>query len=136
MPPIEQIVETAIYVDDLDRAEAFYSEVLGLPVIIKEAGRHVFFRVGAADMLLAFRAEKTITEKDFAPHGAVGPSHFALGIPTDSLAAWREHLRLNGVAIELELTWPGGGQSVYFRDPAGNSAELITRGVWGTPAGW
>ena len=42
---IEAIVETAIYVDDLDRAEAFYRDVLGLEVIGREAGRHVFFRV-------------------------------------------------------------------------------------------
>ena len=41
---IEAIVETAIYVDDLDAAEAFYRDVLGLEVLGREAGRHVFFR--------------------------------------------------------------------------------------------
>ncbi len=25
---------------------------------------------------------------------------------------------------------------LYFRDPAGNSVELITPGVWGLPSGW
>ena len=70
------------------------------------------------------------------PHGAKGPGHFALGIPTTSLDAWREHLRDRGVAIEKEVTWPRGGQSLYFRDPAGNSVELVTRGLWGLAAGW
>jgi hypothetical protein len=26
--------------------------------------------------------------------------------------------------------------AVYFRDPAGNSVELITPGLWGLPGGW
>jgi catechol 2,3-dioxygenase-like lactoylglutathione lyase family enzyme len=35
------------------------------------------------------------------------------------------------VDIEAEVVWPTGGRSLYFRDPAGNSIELITRGSWG-----
>jgi catechol 2,3-dioxygenase-like lactoylglutathione lyase family enzyme len=42
---IEAVVETAIYVDDLQAAETFYRTVLGLPVVGKEPGRHVFFAV-------------------------------------------------------------------------------------------
>ena len=34
------------------------------------------------------------------------------------------------------FTWPGGGRSIYFRDPAGNCVELVTPGVWGLPGGW
>ncbi len=43
---IEAVVETAIYVGDLEAAEVFYRDVLGPDVIGLEAGRHVFFRVG------------------------------------------------------------------------------------------
>ena len=43
---IRTIVETAIDVDDLDAAEAFSLDVLGLEVIGREAGRHIFFRLG------------------------------------------------------------------------------------------
>ncbi len=28
-----------------------------------------------------------------------------------------------------------GGKSMYFRDPAGNSVELFTPGIWGLPRG-
>jgi catechol 2,3-dioxygenase-like lactoylglutathione lyase family enzyme len=42
----------------------------------------------------------------------------------------------HGVPIELETDWPRGGKSLYFRDPAGNSVELITRGLWGLSDGW
>ena len=47
--------------------------------------------------------------------------------------AWRERLREYRVAIEHEEAWPRGGHSLYFRDPAGNSVELITPGLWGLP---
>ena len=46
MDDIEGIIETGIYVDDLDRAEAFYRDVLGLSVLSRETGRHVFFKAG------------------------------------------------------------------------------------------
>jgi catechol 2,3-dioxygenase-like lactoylglutathione lyase family enzyme len=48
-----------------------------------------------------------------------------------ALEAWRAHLAAAGVAVEHDHDWPHGGHSVYFRDPAGNSIELITRGAWG-----
>ena len=59
MTEIRSLVETSAYVDDLDRADQFYREVLGLTAIAREPGRHVFFRVGAGDVLLLFRADET-----------------------------------------------------------------------------
>ncbi len=136
MDEIEGIVETGIYVDDLERAEAFYGDVLGLPLLSRETGRHVFFRVGTRQVLLVFRAEATRQGGPLPPHGAAGPGHFAFGVPAGSLSAWRQRLAEHGVAIEKELTWPRGGTSLYFRDPAGNSVEILTPGVWGLPTGW
>jgi catechol 2,3-dioxygenase-like lactoylglutathione lyase family enzyme len=133
---IKAVIETALYVDDLQAAEAFYGTILGLPVIGKEPGRHVFFQVGEASVLLAFRAETTIEGDHLPPHGASGPGHFALGIEAGSFDAWRKLLQGHGIAIEKEVEWPRGGKSLYFRDPAGNSVELVTPGVWGLPAGW
>jgi catechol 2,3-dioxygenase-like lactoylglutathione lyase family enzyme len=135
-PPVEAVVETAIYASDLDAAEQFYGTILGLPKVGHEAGRHVFFRVGLASVLLVFNADATLKGGYLPPHGATGPGHFALGIPTGSVDVWRDHLIACGVGIEQEVTWPLGGKSLYFRDPAGNSVELVTRGVWGTPSGW
>jgi catechol 2,3-dioxygenase-like lactoylglutathione lyase family enzyme len=59
-----------------------------------------------------------------------------LGIEAESFEAWRKHLHSHGVRIEKEVVWPRGGRSFYFRDPAGNSVELVTPGVWGLPTGW
>lgn len=136
MNEILTVVETGIYVDDLDRAEAFYQDVLGLEVIGREPRRHVFFRVGAAGVLLAFNADDTLRGGLFPAHGSRGPGHFALGIPADALTSWRDRLAGHGVSIEKEMSWPRGGRSLYFRDPAGNLVELVTPGIWGLPTGW
>src|SRR3954470_1741063 len=107
MSEIRAIVETAIYVDDLGRAEAFYRDVLGLEVIGKEAGRHVFFRVGDG-VLLAFSPVATLQGDKLPPHGARGPGHFALGVRAEHLDGWRSRLGGAGVAAEKEVTWPRG----------------------------
>ena len=133
---IQAIIETAIYVEDLDQTETFYRNVLGLPVIAKEPGRHVFFRVGSNNVLLAFLAEATLKGDQLPAHGAKGPGHFALGIDACDLDAWQQTLREKNVDIEKEVAWPRGGKSIYFRDPAGNSVELVTPGIWGLPSGW
>ena len=136
MSEIQAIIETAIYVDDLDRTEQFYRDVLGLAVIAKEPGRHVFFRVGANCVLLAFIPEATLRGDQLPAHGSKGPGHFALGIADGALQEWKQRLLADGVVIEREVNWPKGGKSLYFRDPAGNSVELVTPGIWGLPSGW
>jgi catechol 2,3-dioxygenase-like lactoylglutathione lyase family enzyme len=100
---VKAVVETVIYVDDLQAAEIFYRTVLGLRIMGKEPGRHVFFQAGEASVLLAFLADVTLKGDQLPPHGASGPK---------------------------------GGKSLYLRDPAGNSVELVTPGVWGLPSGW
>ena len=132
----QAIIETAVYVGDLQAAETLYGTVLGLRVMGTEPGRRVFFQVGEASVLLAFLAEATRKGDQLPPHGATGPGHFALGIEAEAFDAWRKPLQGHGVSVEKEVEWPRGGKSLYFRDPAGNSVELVTPGVWGLPSGW
>jgi catechol 2,3-dioxygenase-like lactoylglutathione lyase family enzyme len=132
---IEHLLEAALYVDDLDMAEQFYRESLGMELIGKEAGRHVFFRAGQG-VLLLFNPETTRKEGPFPAHGTKGSGHAALGISAASLDSWRRRLKERSILIEKEVIWPKGGTSIYFRDPAGNSVELVTPGCWGLPSGW
>lgn len=74
---IKAIVETAIYPNDLQAAEFFYRTVLGLPVTGKEPGHHVFFQVGEASVLLAFKTEATLKGDQLPAHGTTGPGSYA-----------------------------------------------------------
>jgi catechol 2,3-dioxygenase-like lactoylglutathione lyase family enzyme len=135
MSSIDQLVEASIYVDDLEKAIVFYRDVLCLESIGIEPGRHAFFKVGQG-VLLIFVPAATQRGGDAPPHGAIGPGHVALGIPAGTIPEWRARLETVGVVIEKQTDWPKGSTSIYFRDPAGNSVELITPGLWGLPSGY
>ncbi len=128
---VDGVLETCLYAVNLDDTAEFYETVLGLERISRVEGRHVFFRTGDGVFLL-FNPERTLAAGgDIPPHGARGPGHVAFAV--DSILEWRTRLESAGVEVETEVTWPEGGQSLYMRDPAGNSVELATRSVWDTP---
>jgi len=127
---IARIKETCIYVSDLDQTETFYHSQLGLPVISKVAGRHIFFRAGES-VLLCFIADQTEKEAELPPHGARGSVHFAFEVPKDGYAHALETIQQKGIAIRHEHTWKGGLRSFYFSDPDGNLVEVIEEGLWG-----
>ena len=128
---VNRLLEACIYVDDLEAAERFYSKVLGLELYSASNGRDVFFRCGDA-MFLIFNPKRTqIKASDVPTHGATGAGHVAFAVSESQLEDWRRRLQAHGVAIETEIEWPGGGYSLYFRDPSGNSVELATPKLWG-----
>jgi catechol 2,3-dioxygenase-like lactoylglutathione lyase family enzyme len=127
-----EILEACVYAPDLDAAERFYTDVLGMEVITRVEGRHVFFRCGGR-VFLVFDPAATAAGGAIPGHGARGPGHVCFAMAEDEIEAWRAHLRARGVAIETDYTWPGGGRSLYFRDPAGNSVELGTPSIWRIP---
>lgn len=130
---VDRLLEACIYVDDLEAAERFYSTVLGLELYSANNGRDVFFRCGDA-MFLVFNPKRTrIRDSDVPVHGATGAGHVAFAVRDSQLQRWRRRLQAHGVTIEEEIEWPGGGRSLYFRDPSGNSVELATPSLWGFP---
>jgi len=128
---VERILETCLYANDLETAETFYTEVLGLKPFSRVKGRHVFFRCGDGVFLL-FNPDKTAEPGGEVPaHGAHGAGHIAFAMKEGDISAWRERLAAHQVPIEREITWPSGSTSLYFRDPAGNSVELTLAQTWG-----
>jgi catechol 2,3-dioxygenase-like lactoylglutathione lyase family enzyme len=127
-PQITGILETVLYVADLDRAEHFYSQVMALRQIGKQSGRHVFFRVGTG-VLLLFRAGRTRQSGSVPPHGANGEIHVCFTVSPAEYDAWKGRVQEHGVAIQQEVTWPVG-RSFYFRDPDGNLLELADADIW------
>ena len=130
------ILESALYVTDLDEAERFYGEVLGLERIVRVEGRHVFFRCGQG-VLLLFNAEATRVppppgaKLPVPPHGTTGQGHLCFVATAEEIEAWKALLEGKKIAVEADFEWPNGGRSIYFRDPAGNSLEFAEPRIWG-----
>ena len=128
------VLETSLYISDLDRAVKFYREMLGLRLIgdkYFEGGRGAALQVGnGPSVLLLFRAELTLQGGMLLPHGTTGAGHVAFRIEQEEIPSWRERLREHGVAIEQEFAFGDNPPSIYFRDPDGNVLELAVETIW------
>lgn len=133
--PIDGILETALYVDDLDAAERFYGGVLSLPLINRAGNRHMFFSLGSSVLLIFNPDETEMPAPDGAlpvpTHGTRGAGHACFRVRAERLDDMADRLRRAGVAIEADFRWRGGPRSIYFRDPAGNSLECAEPALWG-----
>lgn len=135
-PPLLQVLETALYVDDLPRAALFYEQVMGLQTVLYADDRMRAYDVSRKSVLLLFIRGGTTEPVQtggglIPPHDATGQIHMAFAIAPDSLAAWQTHLAQHAVQIEGTSHWQRGGHSLYFRDPDGNLLELATTpGLW------
>jgi catechol 2,3-dioxygenase-like lactoylglutathione lyase family enzyme len=133
-PPLDGILETALYVDDLDAARDFYLEVMGLTEIFAD-DRMASLNVGDDRVLLLFKrgASAHTTEVPggtIPPHDGGGPVHMAFAIDDTGFDAWEAHLEAHDTPIEARTDWPGRGYSIYFRDPDGHLLELASRRLW------
>ncbi|MBS7699378.1 MULTISPECIES: VOC family protein [unclassified Chelatococcus] len=133
-PKLGRILETALYVDDLDRAARFYRDVLGLAVLTSDS-RFFAFDVGGANVLLLFKRGSTLETVTLPggtipPHDGHGPLHVAFAVTTADLGGWEERLAAAEIPIEGRTEWPKGGRSIYLRDPDGHLLEFATPGIW------
>lgn len=133
-PAITGIVETALYVDDLARARAFYEDVLGLKLIMSD-NRFCALEAGGQSVLLLFvrgvgLEPVSMPRGVIPPHDGSGPLHMAFAIPAEALDDWEKRLADRNVPIIGRAEWPKGGRSLYFRDPDGHLLEFATPGLW------
>ena len=131
---LDRVIETCLYVDDLDRGASFYEKVLGLKALTSDA-RFRAYDVGGQSVLLLFRRGATLETVHMPggtipPHDGHGPLHMAFAIAADALPQWEERLHDHGIAVEGRTDWSRGGHSIYFRDPDGHLLELATPGLW------
>jgi catechol 2,3-dioxygenase-like lactoylglutathione lyase family enzyme len=134
MASLNGVLETALYVDDIERARRFYEDVLGLASIYSDA-RLRAYAVGGRSVLLLFQRGSSVETVHMPggtipPHDGSGPLHIAFAISADELSEWEERLRRHEVAIEGRTDWRRGGKSIYFRDPDGHLLEVATPGLW------
>ncbi|MBC8285008.1 MAG: VOC family protein [Nitrospinae bacterium] len=117
----------ALNVKNMKRAEEFYSQILGFPVIHRtetQAGlKHI--EVDAGNVAIALfespdldlkAAHKTMTDDGYL--------HFAFSGQYEKFDATLEALKEEGVQLDGEPRDWGKSVSVYFRDPDDNQLEI------------
>lgn len=134
MPLVSGILETAIYVDDLDRSEAFYHRLLGCPTKLAD-DRMRALAVGGGQILLIFARGKSVPGADtpgghIPGHDGAGPLHLAFRIDPSEVDDWQSRLAKLGIHIISHVRPEQGGDSLYFDDPDGHVVELATANIW------
>lgn len=115
-------LQTLVWTSDVARARAFYSDLLGLPLIGQSHGALVY-RVGAGELRVS-------------PVASTEPSaHTVLGFAVDDFDAVADALPARGVATERfegftqdgrgAWTAPDGTRVLWFRDPDGNLLSVV-----------
>ncbi|HVC54445.1 MAG TPA: VOC family protein [Stellaceae bacterium] len=117
---IKGLDHVVLRVADIDRAIAFYGEVLGCPVErrLPEIGL-VQMRAGAAMIDLVPKSEDEDAGSNM--------DHFAVRLEALDVAALTAHLKRHGIdAGEVRRRYgaEGYGSSIYITDPDGNTVEL------------
>ena len=116
MLPIRGLYEIAIRVKDLDRAESFYREVLGLEVGLRdESRRWLFLRAGGDAGMIVLQENK----------GDWPTQHLAFTIEAADVERAAGLLGERGVEIDGPHyhDWMPA-TSIYFSDPDGHELEL------------
>ena len=136
MPAVDRVLETALYVDDLERATRFYQDLFGFTALFRDA-RLCAYDIGGKSVLLLFKRGGTLETVHLPggvipPHDGAGPLHVAFAVSAEALPDWEVRLAEKGIPIEGRTHWTRGGASVYFRDPDGHLLELATPGIWRT----
>ncbi len=121
---VRSLGHVVLKVRDLARSEAFYADILGIPVVfrITEPARMTFFTLGHHHDLALVELE---ADGVLADPRAVGLAHvaFELSGTTEDLRAAKRELEAAGVIIHREWT-SGFADSLFLLDPDGNEVEL------------
>ena len=108
---------------DLDRAERFYTQLLGLAVA-QRFGRHqVLLRCGAQMLALFARTDlpPRVTDRIENP---LGKGHHAFKVSLTDLRTAQDTFRVHSVPTYGPIDW-GDHDCLYFLDPDGNLLEIV-----------
>ena len=140
----EDISHVGLEVTDIDVAERFYTEALGMKLIHRDQGElgsgRLVLQNGSGQLLFLERVEELSLRSRFCgpdetnvpdPDGPPRYKGSHLAISVGSLAEYDEiypKLEKHGCFLEGDLPGrqqPAGNKTVYFYDPSGNRLQLI-----------
>ncbi|MEX2616621.1 MAG: VOC family protein [Alphaproteobacteria bacterium] len=130
---VQSLGHVVLRVSNLERAEAFYSGILGLPVCARYPERQmVFFSLGDHhDFAIASVGE----DAPPAAGNTAGLAHvaFRLGDDLEILRKAKADLEAAGVTVQ-RIVDHEVSKSIYVNDPDGNGIEVYVDGsdIWKT----
>jgi catechol 2,3-dioxygenase-like lactoylglutathione lyase family enzyme len=125
--PVTGVSELVLEVVDLEAAERFYADVLGLPVVERWPDREaIWVMAGERTRIGLWRPQVGLAGGRGGVH-----VHFAMHIGDADFDAAVALLRAGGQEVqEIEFS-EGRGRAAYVDDPDGNVVELWTWDVGG-----
>jgi len=123
-PAHEGLRHLALNVRDLDAMRRFYGELLGFAVEWEPDADNVYMTSGI-DNLALHRAQPLPAGAGAAAGQAL--DHLGLIVRrADDVDRWAAFLETKGVTLEAKpRTHRDGARSCYFRDPDGNTVQVI-----------
>ncbi|PIQ96342.1 MAG: hypothetical protein COV67_10120 [Nitrospinae bacterium CG11_big_fil_rev_8_21_14_0_20_56_8] len=122
---IEGIHHIALNVKDLDRAEAFYTQVLGFKVAQRFSGglRHLMLDAGNFAIAL-FETPDLDLKQPLETLSESGYMHLAFKMDKRHFSSLVENLEAKNISIDEGPVRRGNGRSIYFNDPDYNHLEI------------
>jgi len=115
--------ELILRVADVDRALAFYRDVVGLALERRDSPTWAWLWSGAAGA--SPRLGLTSRPLSFGAAHTGGPAHFAIAVPRSAIPAEQARLQALGLEVEGPITFEAWkADSIYFSDPDANRVEL------------
>ena len=122
--PTDEIVSVRYMVDDVERAVAFYTELLGFEVLTNFPPAFADVQRGNLRLLLSgpqSSAGRAMPDGRTPEPGGWNRIHFIV----DDIAADVERLRAAGATFRNDIISGPGGQQILLEDTAGNVIELF-----------
>jgi catechol 2,3-dioxygenase-like lactoylglutathione lyase family enzyme len=117
--PVTGVNELVLEVVDLERAEHFYSKLLGLPVVERWEHRDAIWVLAGATRIGLWKPQVGVAGGRGGIH-----VHYALEIADEDYEATVERLRACGLEV-FEDDF-GDSRAAYVTDPDGNVVEFWT----------
>jgi glyoxylase I family protein len=119
---VKRLDHFGLDVTDLERAERFYTDVLGMSVVMRLPDQRLL-RCGEGNCALFLKPDRAPGDPALIEH-PLGKSHHAFEVSWEELERARRVFAEQRIPHHAPIDW-GDHDCVYFLDPDGNLLELV-----------